>query len=67
MPTRFMGASTFGGCDYDKLYVLTAQFDADILTGTAVNTTVVEPPGGSLLVFHGIGKGQQQRKPCIGC
>lgn len=67
MPTLYTAAATYGGCQFDKLYVLTAQLDADISTGRATNNTVA-PPGGSLLVFHGLGRGQGQiRKPCIAC
>lgn len=68
MPTRYLGSNTYGGCQLDKLYVLTAQLDADIITGTPLNTTSISSPAGSLLVFYGMGRGQQQsKKPCIGC
>ena len=67
MPTKFSAAVQYGGCSFDKLYVMTAQVDGDILTGTVTNNTVGEP-GGSLLVFDGLGRGQgQARKPCVGC
>ena len=67
MPTKFTAAVAYGGCDFSKLYVLTVQLDADILTGTPTNNTVGEPAG-SLLVFDGLGRGQGQlRKPCVGC
>ncbi|XP_055306657.1 regucalcin-like, partial [Sitodiplosis mosellana] len=32
MPTLFTAAVAYGGCDFSKLYVMTAQLDADITT-----------------------------------
>ncbi|XP_031637672.1 regucalcin-like [Contarinia nasturtii] len=70
MPTRLMGASTFGGCNYDKLYVLTSQLEVDVTNGNVISDGKTNPPpdpAGSLMIIHGLGKGRPLRKPCIGC
>lgn len=66
MPTPYIVSNTFGGCGMDKLFVLTASLDADITTGKPTDV-IVPAPGGSLIVVHGLGKGQSVRKPCVGC
>lgn len=33
-----MGAVTYGGCNYDRLYVLTAQLRFDITQGTVISS-----------------------------
>lgn len=50
----------------DKLFILTAQADADITTGKGTDINV-PPPAGNLFILHGVGKGQRSKKPCIGC
>lgn len=43
MPTKYMGASTYGGCNFDRFYVLTAQMEANILNGSVISTGAPAP------------------------
>lgn len=66
MPTKYMSDGAFGGCELDKLYVLTAAIDVDISNGNAQNITV-STPAGSLLILRGLNRGVLVKKPCIAC
>lgn len=60
LPTHLGSTIAFGGCDYNKLYVLTGQTQLNILTAAPVRT--VDPPGGSLLILTGVGRGCKANK-----